>query len=346
MNIKKPAINILTTGVFLSLTACSSIQTPSMDGVGAYFGRSDTVEVSSKYQPSPNAPQTKFAATMRMGKFVDERRGMDSRQIGTGGAKVTGLTRDEIVISQEVASYVSSVTRNRLDDSGYQASEDTSANALFELGASIKELTLNVKNRDEAKVAIEYVVKEVSTGKVVWSGLVLEKNDRFAGVSGNTRADIAGYLKKILWIVSGKAVTAITDSLASARPELFNMTPGVKPISGVTVYVSPTVAPAGGQPQATSGMPTSVVTPPVSAVPMPTYTPRASATSGLLLVNTQPARAKVYVDGVYFGLSPLRVEVDPGVHAVSVKLEGFKMATEKVSVRRGDNTEMDLTLER
>jgi len=63
-------------------------------------------------------------------------------------------------------------------------------------------------------------------------------------------------------------------------------------------------------------------------------------------VNTTPQRAKVYLDGVYYGLSPLRLEMDPGVHAISVKLEGYKMVTEKVSVRKGDNTEMELNLER
>jgi hypothetical protein len=54
----------------------------------------------------------------------------------------------------------------------------------------------------------------------------------------------------------------------------------------------------------------------------------------------------VYLDGVYYGLSPLRLEMEPGVHAISVKLEGYKMVTEKVSVRKGDNTEMELSLER
>jgi hypothetical protein len=66
----------------------------------------------------------------------------------------------------------------------------------------------------------------------------------------------------------------------------------------------------------------------------------------LLLVNTNPPRAKVYLDDVYYGLSPLRLEMEPGVHAISVKLDSYKMVTEKVSVRKGDSTEMELKLER
>ena len=87
--------------------------------------------------------------------------------------------------------------------------------------------------------------------------------------------------------------------------------------------------------------------PAASAVVLPqTQEPRATATSGLFLINTKPTRAKVYLDGVYYGLSPLRLEMEPGVHALSVKMEGYKTVDEKVSVRKGDSTEMDLTMER
>ena len=85
---------------------------------------------------------------------------------------------------------------------------------------------------------------------------------------------------------------------------------------------------------------------PQLAVPQPALKARATATQGLLLVNSNPQRAKVYVDDVYYGLSPLRVSMDPGIHVVSVKLDGYRMVTEKVSVRKGDNTEVELNLER
>src|SRR3989338_7965259 len=137
-------------------------------------------------------------------------------------------------------------------------------------------------------------------------------------------------------------VEAVSSSLIASRPELFNLTAGTKPIPGVTVYVAPAAAKAA---------PAATVAPgygaqPGATAPPPAYMPRASATAGLLLVNTNPQRAKVYLDGVYYGLSPLRLEMEPGVHAISVKLEGYKMITEKVSVRKGDNTEMELNLDR
>jgi len=63
-------------------------------------------------------------------------------------------------------------------------------------------------------------------------------------------------------------------------------------------------------------------------------------------VKTNPPRAKVYVDGVYFGLSPLKAEMVPGIHAIEVKLSNYITVKEKVSVRKGDSTEMELILER
>jgi len=218
----------------------------------------------------------------------------------------------------------------------------SASNALFEVSGVIKDLALNVKERDEINIAIETTLKEVATGKVVWSGLVMEKSDRFAGVSGNNKDDVVAYLNKEIRIASNKTVEAISASLMASQPELFNLTAGTKPIPGVTVYVAPAAAKAA---------PAATVTPgygaqPGAAAPPPAYMPRASATAGLLLVNTNPQRAKVYLDGVYYGLSPLRLEMEPGVHAISVKLEGYKMVTEKVSVRKGDNTEMELNLDR
>lgn len=63
-------------------------------------------------------------------------------------------------------------------------------------------------------------------------------------------------------------------------------------------------------------------------------------------MGTIPGRAKVYLNNVYQGMTPLRAEIESGVHAISIKLEGYRMVAEKVTVRGGEHTEIDLTLER
>lgn len=334
--------------LLFSLVGCSTVN-DAKDSVTGWFngngnGSTLSAETGKKTPSGSSGPAVKYAATLRVGKYIDQRKAGNPRLLGITTQRVRGVDGKELLLDQEIANIVTTAIKKRFDAEGYQVLEGSSAgNALFEVSGVIKDLTLNVKERDEINIAIETTLKDLATGKVVWSGLVTEKNDRFAGVSGNNKQDVVDYLNKELHIASNKTVEAVSASLMAAQPELFNLTAGTKPIPGVTVYVAPTAAkPAPAAP----AMPSRSMQQPGGAVPPPAYTPQASATAGLLLVNTSPQRAKVYLDGVYYGLSPLRLEMEPGVHAVSVKLEGYKMVTEKVSVRKGDNTEMELNLER
>jgi hypothetical protein len=191
----------------------------------------------------------------------------------------------------------------------------------------VKQLTLDVKDRDEANIAVETTVKDLATGQVIWSALVNEKNDRFAGVSGNTKSDVVDYLQRELRVVSNKTVDAVNTLLMAAYPALFNLTPGTKTIAGVTVNTAPVFTAAQ----------------PVASVPV---LPTPANNQGILQVSSQPARAKVYVDEVYFGLTPLSVNLDVGVHSLTLKQTGYQTVTEKVSVRKGEQTELEIQLER
>lgn len=331
--------------VLLSAVAGCSTVKDAKDTVGGWIGGGDSTLSTGAEKKSggdSSGPTLKYAATLRVSKYVDQRKHGNPRLLGIATSRVRGVDGDQLLLDQEVANIVTTAIKKRFDTEGYQVLEGGSAgNAVFEVSGVIKDLTLNVKNRDEINIAIETTLKEVAGGKVIWSGLVIEKNDRFAGVSGNNKDDVIAYMNREVRIASNKTVEAVSASLMASQPELFNLTAGTKPIPGVTVYVAPTAA----KPVPMNMMPGYGVQP-GSAVPPPAYMPHASATAGLLLVNTNPSRAKVYLDGVYYGMSPLRLEMEPGVHAISVKLEGYKMVTERVSVRKGDNTEMELNLER
>jgi len=342
--------------LLFTVAGCSTVK-DAKDSVTGWFNGNgnDSVlntETGKKTTGGGTGPTLKYAATLRVGKYVDQRKLNNPRQLGITTQRVRGVDGRELLLDQEIANIVTTAIKMRFDKEGYQVLEGSGAsNALFEVSGVIKDLTLNVNDRDEINIAIETTLKDMATGKVVWSGLVNDlkdpvtgKNDRFAGVSGNNKEDVINYLDKELRKVVNNTVEAVSTSLMASQPELFNLTAGTKPIPGVTVYVAPTAAKPA--PAAPATMMPSHGMQPGSAVPPPAYTPRASDTTGLLLVNTSPSRAKVYLDGVYYGLSPLRLEMEPSVHAISVKLEGYKMVTEKVSVRRGDNTEMELNLER
>ncbi len=332
-------------GLLLAVAGCSTVKETKDSVVGWFNGNGNTstpLDTTSgkKAAGESSGPLLKYGATLRVNKYVDQRKHGNPRLLGISTQRIRGVDGDQLLLDQEISNIVTVAIKKRFDAEGYQVLEGSSAaNALFEVTGVIKDLTLNVKERDEINIAVETTLKEVASGNVVWSGMVVEKHDRFAGVSGNNKDDVVAYLNKELRVATTKTVEAISASLMASKPELFNLTAGTKPIPGVTVYVAPTAA----KPVPAASIP-AYGTQSGGAVPPPAYTPHASATSGLLLVNTNPQRAKVYLDGVYYGLSPLRLEMEPGVHAISVKLEGYKMVTEKVSVRRGDNTEMELDL--
>lgn len=344
---------ILLGLVVVPVVGCSNAGMPV---VGGMFGGEGRIHVTESKKANPNSPLLKYAASIRINRYADARKTVNPRKIGTGAENVSGMSGRDIILDQDVATVVTNAMKTSLDEAGFQVSEAQDGNAMFELNGVVKELIYDVKVRDEVYIVIESTLKDTKTGKMVWSGIVVEKNDRFAGVSGNNKNDVALYLRKELGIVTEKTTKAISDSLMAASPELFNLTPGTKAIPGVTVLAAPNAvntpnipAPTPPVPQAVAlpVVPQAATIPAVNAVaPAQAYVPNPNATSGLLLVNTRPTRAKVYLDGVYYGLSPLRLELEPGVHAVSVKMEGYRMVAEKVSVRRGDSTEMDLILER
>jgi len=321
-----------------SVAACSNIGMPSLSGLIGGNGPVSVVE----HKKSNTGPLLKYAASIRINRYADERKMGNPRKIGSGAENVSGMSGRDIVVDQEVADMVTGAMKAALDETGFQVSVAEIGNAQFELSGVVKELTYDVKVRDEISIAVETTLKEIATNKVVWSAIVVEKTDRFAGVAGNNKDDVAKYLHKELGIVTQKTTDAISATLMVVHPELFNLTPGTKAIPGVTVLVAPSVTPAASSAAPVQLAPAAAnyATPSAS-----TYAPHASDTNGLLLINTNPARAKVFLDGVYYGLSPLRLELEPGIHTVSVKLTGYKMVTEKVSVRKGDSTEMDLDLE-
>ena len=291
----------------------------------------NVVHVSASEKANPNASKIKYLASIRIAGYVDGRAEHNPRKIGLSEVRVLGLSGKDIILDRDVTDVVADSMRKRLDDAGIRVLAKDDATALFELSGVIKELRYDVKSRDYVLIKLDTTLKEVATGKVIWSGEVEQKEDRFAGVSGNSKSDIADYLKKEVGIVTDKTTEAINSLLVATRPELFNLTPGEKLIPGVKVFVTPEVTP-------------QVLPAPV--VPATNDKQQVSSANGVLVLGTDPSRAKVYLDGVYFGLSPLRAEVAPGVHEVVVKLKGYKNASEKISIRKADKTELDLTLER
>ncbi len=68
--------------------------------------------------------------------------------------------------------------------------------------------------------------------------------------------------------------------------------------------------------------------------------------TGRLVIRSSPQRAKVYQGDVYYGMTPLSLDLGPGVYHVTIKHKGYKSSGEKVSVRPGQFTELEMELEK
>jgi hypothetical protein len=281
------------------------------------------IHVSESEKQNPDAVRVKYLATLRIAGYVDERNMGNPRKIGIAEAKVMGLSGTDINLDRDATEVVTASLRKHLEDTGIQVLAKDDASALFELSGVVKELKYDVKTRDEVSIKIDSTLKEVATGKIVWSGEVAQKDERFAGVSGNTKGDIASYLKQQLDVVTIKTTEAINNVLMATRPELFSLTPGTKVIPGVTVFVTP-----GTEAQA-----------PIT----PTSAPPA-LTNSLLIVRTEPVHAKIYLDGVYYGVSPLHVNMPAGIYKIEARQKGYRTSSEKVAIRLGNTTELEMEL--
>jgi hypothetical protein len=248
--------------------------------------------------------------------------------LGISNSRITGLIGKDIMSDRDVTEVVAESMKKRLGDAGLQLLAGNDAtNAQFQLSGAVKELSIDVKDRDFVNIAIESTLTEVTSGRVIWSGLVVERAERYAGTSGNGKKDVADFLRWKLGVVSNKTTESILSVLMTTRPEMFNMTVGIKPMQGVTIFSN------------LAGSAASSVAP-VNTLSEP------AVTKGTLSITSIPARAKVHVDGVYFGLTPLRAEFAVGVYEVILNLDGYKTSAEKVSIRKGDSTEMEIKLQR
>jgi PEGA domain len=277
------------------------------------------------------APEQQYAVNIQVLPYIDARNTSNARKVGTGAENLSGLSGldgTDIVLDKDVATLVNEAMSKGMRNAGFKV---TGKDAMFVLSGTIKELTYNVKAQDEISISVESTLKDAATGKVLWAGIVDEKKKHFPGVTGGSMGDVVEDLDKELGIVSKKTGDAISAVLMAQHPELFNILPGTKVIPGVTVLNAPGAA--------------SAVAPAMPAAAMPATSAPVPA-KGKLVIGTVPQQAKVYVDDVYYGMSPLHLDMEPGIHSVAIELEGYRKVKQKVSVRKGDTTDLELKLKK
>ncbi|MFA6313972.1 MAG: PEGA domain-containing protein [Sterolibacterium sp.] len=289
------------------------------------------------------------AVSLAVADFGDARAAAPGRKIGKIMTTVSNMHGTELLLDRDVAALLGNAARGQLAADGFRL-VNPGETADFKLGASAQAFSLNIAGTDELAIAVEVTLREERSGEIIWAGVIAEKADRYAGVGGNSRATIAEYLGEGVAAFAGKLSTVVIDVLAKSYPRTMTVAqhkpastiPGVTTVH--TMAARELLASAAvpvATPVAAAGTPNKVT---AAAPPRPA--PTATATSGHLSVASFPARAKVYIEDVYHGLTPLKLELPVGVHALKFKLDGYKSASEKVAVRRGETIELEIKFQK
>ena len=282
-------------------------------------------EGTAKPDPGQTA-QVSNAVVVRVVPYSDDRSLAPSRKIGDIRATVIDMHATELVADRDIASVVTVAMSDQFAASEFRlAGGEKTGGEHFQVSGSVRDFRLNIAGRDEVSIVVETTLRDAHNGNVVWSAIVSEKADRYAGVTGNTRNSITRYLNGALGTVTSKTVAQAGATMRQVQPALFNQAAASAPaVPGVTVIVAPPVAPTIQSREQ----------------------PGNSAVQGRLQVATSPPRAKVYLGDVYYGLTPLKLDLEPGIYALRLKMDGFKIAAEKISVRKGETTELEVVMEK
>jgi hypothetical protein len=262
------------------------------------------------YNPvSPAAKAPAAGVRVEIAPFVDARgegaKAKGSRTIGRITATVADMNSGELTLDKDVEEIVTGAFVKEFASAGYEVRE---RDGDFAVTGTVRKFRLDVGPRDEIEISVAVKIMEKETGRTLWEDTVVEKNSRYAGVFGNSRATLERYitatLSKVIKKTLDETAPAIANTGAAYRPAS---------VKGPAEEKSVEESPAG---------------------------------TGRLLVTTVPTRSRIYINGVYWGLSPLSSDIEPGVYELVVRQKGFKENKEKVSVRTGQMTELEMSLEK
>ncbi|MDP1649459.1 MAG: PEGA domain-containing protein [Rubrivivax sp.] len=287
----------------LLLAACGSVGGPAGTDAARTAGTPITPVV-----PAPAAAAAPLRLSLAVQPWADARPGSPGRRVGTLKVPVFGVHDSRLVLGRDAHTVVADAVAARLQALGFEL-RAAPATADLRLEATLQALDLVVDARDARRVAVQAVLRRNDNGQVLWSGVVEDRDDRFAGISGNNRADLERYLGAGIGLVADRVGALVLSHAADMAPR-----PAARPLPVTT----PNAPPNAAQPVA--------------------------AADGQLAIVSVPTRVKVYVGDVYHGLTPLTLELLAGVHVLHFRRDGCRTVTEKVAVRRAATVELEIKL--
>lgn len=171
-----------------------------------------------------------------------------------------------------------------------------------------------------------------------------------ASEPNETRQRTASTASPLPYIAMGVAVIAIIAALfgRAGEEEALHFSP-----NGVTGGAA-TSAPQPAAPASTESTPTlNAVTPEVAAPAAatqtaiePTQAPTPAVSATELVVTTEPAGARITVNGIGWGSSPARIQyLEPGQKRIRVSLEGYVAVERVLQVDEGRRQALNIQLQ-
>lgn len=269
-----------------------------------------TAPLTVKYDARLGAPaiSLKEPFSVAIAPYKDERKERNRKKIGDITSPVFGIDAAELIIERDIADFVTDAFKEQFQLAGFTPSPysspakvgDMSADADILIEGSVKTFRLDIGPKDVIEIEIETTAKDAKSGNILWSGSVIEKDERFAGTMGNSRKTVGKYISSSLAKVIKKTLTDIASAIEKARPNL---------VESVKEEIIP-------------------------------------GSEGRLSLSSVPPKAQVYIDDVYYGLTPITIDLAPGIYTVGFKMEGFKNVSQKIAVRKGRVAEFAVVMEK
>ncbi|MCP3676773.1 MAG: PEGA domain-containing protein [Deltaproteobacteria bacterium] len=265
-----------------------------------------------EYSPS-KAPEAQAigSGTIFLASYDDARVTEEPHYMGTISSPVSDLHGNKIILDREVAALITEAVQHELTDAGFNVTSWTTGDGAHDwkgrlLKGKVKRFNLAIGPRDEIAIEIESSLVDLESGNVLWEKSSVVEDDRYAGVMGNSRRSIGLYISNTLSRVLRETVAELASSLPAPAP------PPATVHDTVEVQKEDVVQ---------------------------------RLKKGRIVITSEPPRAKIYIGDIYYGLTPIEIEIKPGILTVTLRQRGYQSVKEKVSVRSGDITEMEITLE-
>jgi len=229
----------------------------------------------------------------------------DVKKIGDLQSTVVNMSGTKLLLSETPSFIVREGLIKEFSSAGFSVTQDSAKkDSEYTIQGELLKFSLNITSKDNIDIALRLTIIRARDNKPLWTGVIQITDSRYAGASGDSRRSIAGYISTTLEKILREAVNKTKRTIRerpSPQDTSDELNNSKKTIDGENNKIS----------------------------------------TGALSIATSPTRAKVYLNSIYYGLSPQRLELKPGIYNLLIKKEGFFEYREKIAVDKGRMTEVE-----